>query len=383
MAIKILFGIVILALILLVGLPLALYWSGVELFSFGSQRPSGTKEVLLRSEDQGNTWQATLSEDPRIAFPSGIFDMVVRPENPHIIFMGSRKNGIWKSVNLGKTWAKVFDTSGVLDPAADVYDIEIASSTSPVMYVAVFQKNRGRVLKSENQGASFREVYVTTADKVAVFDLFVNPSDSNHITMITGQGGFFESKNGGATWRVRRWFTEPLIKLIVNPDDKKEMYLMAASGKIFKSVDGGDHWGDLAADAEGSALTISQYPSDMFGPFFGIFSSESAPKTFIMDPGKPSTLYSGSRKGLFRSQDSGLIWKQLPLLIHPEALPIRAVAIDPRSSLTMYVGVLSQLHQSYDGGMTWNMKNIPSALFITKLFIHPLKPDIMFAVMGK
>jgi hypothetical protein len=66
--------------------------------------------ALLRSSDRGKTWlKANLpfknggNEDGR-----GMGErLIVHPRDSKVLFFGTRRNGLWKSVNFGASWAKV------------------------------------------------------------------------------------------------------------------------------------------------------------------------------------------------------------------------------------------------------------------------------------
>ena len=96
-----------------------------------------------------------------------------------------------------------------------------------------------------------------------------------------------------------------------------------------------------------------------------------------------TTLYLGSGSGVLRSSNGGFTWERLNILIPPEALPVRAVAVGPRSSNTIFAGASAQLHRSDDGGTNWRVKFLPTGGKIKSLLIHPLKQEIMFAILER
>ncbi len=66
--------------------------------------------AILRSDDQGKTWKIT-----PLPFKNGGNEdgrnngerLVVDPNDPRILFFGSRRNGLWKSADSGNTWNQV------------------------------------------------------------------------------------------------------------------------------------------------------------------------------------------------------------------------------------------------------------------------------------
>lgn len=372
---------------LVVILPFVLSMAGVNVLQFGSiggGAGGSASEGLLRSDDSGNKWvNAAVSEDPNInLFPKGIFNIVFHPEDPDIIFLGSHNSGLWVSKNNGKSWRKSVDKNKVLDPRSDVYRVAVSPSDTLIIYLAVFQSNRGRVLKSSDGGGSFREVYFVSADRYGVFDIYVNPVNPDHVIIATGQGGILESLNGGVTWRVVKWFTEALARLYISPRSLNEMYVVTSSGNLWRSLDGGENWGDLPEGVNDTTTAAPYPPQGVINPF-GIFSGRRLLDEFVADPLRLSTFYIGSSHGLLRSENGGNSWKRLDVLIPPDALPVDAVATSPENSSLIFAGASNQLYRSEDYGTNWRVQILPASARIITLTIHPLRPEVMFAVLGR
>lgn len=389
-------------LALIVIIPFIFSIAGVKILQFGSVGggPSSSIESLLRSVDEGDIWEnVSKSADKRLAFPQQILDLSFHPKDPDILYAGSKGAGLWKSNDTGKSWQKIFDASKILLPEADVYKVAISSSTPDVIYLAVFQDKRGRVLKSDNGAKSFREIYFTSVNQAGVYDIYVSPANSDVLSVITGQGGILESSTGGRTWKVRQWFIQALTKIMVNPVLSAERYLITGRREFFKTFDGGENWTKLefledenaqigrgfeTSGRVGDQRVVGFPPSEEF--FASPFSSSGSASRFeviVMDPVRSATLFMGSRAGLSKSINGGFTWSRINVLIPPEALPVEAVAVRPYNNRVIFVGASSQLHQSRDGGINWSAKILPIKTRIKKLLFHPLRPEVMFAVLGR
>lgn len=390
MVLKIILVILVIVLGLVVVLPFVLNIAGFNVFQFGSISGGAISagEGLLRSKDGGESWvSVTNSSDKRIRFPQEILDISFHATSSDIIFLGSKGSGLWKSMNGGSSWQKVVDKARVLDPRADVYRVAVSRSQPRIIYLAVFQNSRGRVLKSEDGGGSFREMYFVTANRFGVFDLYADPSDANHVIIATGQGGVLETRNGGRTWRVKRWFSEALTRLVVNPYFSGEMFVTTSGKNLFKTFDGGENWADLneglqrVANSRGELEGRPSFQPSL-NPFAGGAFGKSL-EALVADPNVFTTIYIGSQDGLLRSTNGGFSWERLNVLIPPEALPVKAVVVDPRNSSTIFAAALNQIHRSEDGGINWNVKTLAVNGRIARILIHPLKPDTMFIVLGR
>lgn len=384
MALKIILGALLAVIVLVVILPLSLSYLGFQIFNLGTTPKKTTRVAiatsLLRSEHQGDAWN-NVSVAPSIAaFPASVLAMAFHPQNPSIIFIGTNGQGLWRSSNMGKTWSRMNDAKHVLLPTASVYDVELSASNPEVMYVAVFQQNRGRVLVSNDGGSTFAEIYATTADTTGVFDVLVDSGNPKHVSIVTGQNGFLDSANGGETWRVRKWFSEPLVRITVNPRNPQQMFILTGSGKILRSEDAGNNWTELNAHS-GDTVTVDAFPQGFSFFSFGKGGGQTLSAIpFIIDPQNSSVLYSGSAKGLLRSSDAGDNWARLNLPIPPEAQSVSAIAVHPEHAQTMFVAVGARILRSDDAGINWSMTSLPGIKGIKNIFIHPARPDIMFLV---
>lgn len=381
--------IILLALIFFVAVPVALYIAGINIFSGNNVSPASPQQtgianisgILIRSEDGGTTWKsAGISENPNVAFPSAIYSFAIHPNDSNTLYLGGAASGLWKSANQGRTWNQIADENNALDSGADIYDIIIAGTNPDVIYVAAYQKNHGRVLKSEDGGSHFFELYVTSGDKAGVFGVIADPADKKHLLAATGEGALIETTNGGQTWRIKKLFTRPIARLIGNPPNIQELYVINADGKVLKSVTGGKDWSD----------EIGVLPSENIAPGYelGLFDfftqhAKGAGGIFMLDPSNASRAYLAQGTRLLRSEDAGLTWNEITLLFPKELLPPTAVTIDPHKSSTIFAAAANELHKSTDDGATWRNIPLPEGVRILNLIIHPKDSDVMFAVVGK
>ncbi|MDP3779071.1 MAG: hypothetical protein Q8R30_03470 [bacterium] len=386
--------IILLGIAVFVILPFTLFWFGVNLFPQGgvSVTPQGQQSnvskvaedlgILIRSEDGGVTWHnAARSENPTIVFPSHVYALVNHPKDPDVMYVTGTGAGLWKSVNRGLTWNKMIDAGGVLIPEADVYDVELLGPNGDVMYVGVYEKTHGRILRSDDGGAHFTEVYVTSKERTPVYDVVIDPADKKHVLAVTGEGTVIETKNSGATWRIKKIFAKPIMRLIGNPRNVSELYAINADGEVLKSVTGGSDWSDPLGTPQGERPPLEHYPPTLYD-LFG-----SPPKgldtVFMLDPNNASRAYLAFQKSLLRSSDAGLTWKEVNLLFNKDILPVRALAIDPHKSSIMFIAASKELNKSTDGGETWSNIPLPAGVGMKRLMINSHDSNLMFAVIGK
>ena len=121
----------------------------------------------MRTADGGRTFQRTDvpfkmggNEDGRSAGER----LAVDPNNDHVLYLGSRNDGLWRSADFGATWAKVraFPVSGRTNGIGVIFEIfdkasGLRGQATPVIYAGVSQDGPG-LYRSADSGATWQAV---------------------------------------------------------------------------------------------------------------------------------------------------------------------------------------------------------------------------------
>lgn len=197
-----------------------------------------------------------------------------------------------------------------------------------------------------------------------VRDLVVDPKDPNRFYFGTLDGQIYTSADGGKRWELLYNFNKPKLfmdHILVDLRDSKVLYVAAhrhkQPGGFFKSTDGGRAWRE-SKELKNEAL-------------HSLAQSES----------EPNVLIAGTFNGIFRSDDSGETWSQLPTYNTPNLVHIESLAIDPRTPDIIYAGTWWLPYKTVDGGKTWNsIKNgIIDDSDIFAINIDPRDPNHVIA----
>jgi photosystem II stability/assembly factor-like uncharacterized protein len=197
-----------------------------------------------------------------------------------------------------------------------------------------------------------------------VRSLVVDPNNPDRFYLGTLDGQIYTSADGGKSWELLYNFNKPKLfvdHIIVDPRDSRTLYVAAhrhkEAGGFFKSIDGGRKWRE-SGELKNEAL-----------------------HSLIQSDSEPNVLIAGTFNGIFRSDNSGDIWTQLPTYNTPGLVHVESLAIDPRTSKTIYAGTWYLPYKTTDGGQTWrSIKNgIIDDSDIFAIDIDPRDPNHVIA----
>jgi photosystem II stability/assembly factor-like uncharacterized protein len=308
---------------------------------------------IFKSTDAGGTWRGV---GPTLA---QVRVLAIDPEIPTTLYVGTNFGGAFKSTDGGGSWGAIAPTGTsvahlAIDPQTPTTLYAGAYPLSGVYRSADGGQSWGRVNRPGSSAPA--DIYALAIDPQTPTTLYVNASATN------GDGGFFKSTDGGATWsRVWPWLGGVLA---VDPQTPTTLYASFRQVELAKSTDAGGSW------TTGTSL--------------------SSPITCLaIDSRTPTTIYAGTtvylgtavayRGGVFRSTDGGITWSEV--IAGLTNLDVRALAIDPQTPTTVYAGTYGGgVFKSTDGGGSWSALNTGlSDLYLSALAIDPQSPATVYA----
>ncbi|HET9838554.1 MAG TPA: glycosyl hydrolase, partial [Candidatus Angelobacter sp.] len=269
-------------------------------------------------------------------------------------------NGVYKSVDGGKTWKNV----GLKD-SQHIGAVLVDPKNPNIAFVAALghaygpNEERG-LFRTTDGGATWKKVLYKDA-KTGAIDVVFDPRNSNTLFASLwevyrtpwslnsgGPGsGLYKSTDGGATWTHLEGHGLPAgilgrIGVSVSGADSNKVYAMveAKEGGLYRSDDGGENW--IRMNEDGRLRQRAWYFSHIFA-----------------DPKAADTVYV-LNTGLFRSTDGGRSFNLLPAP-HGDH---HGLWIDPDYPERLINGNDGGATISIDGGRTWSTQyNQPTAQF--------------------
>ncbi|MGA3049552.1 MAG: transcriptional regulator [Terracidiphilus sp.] len=191
------------------------------------------------------------------------------------------------------------------------------------------------------------------------------PGQPSHLYLGTTNSWIYESLDEGGSWH-RLAKLDPAEDLVVDNilvDSANVSVIFAGGwragkrdGGLWVSGDSGQHW-KAVDDLRGqSILSLVQAPSDA------------------------KILFAGTLEGVYRSEDSGVTWKQISPEGSKEIHEVESLAVDPENPEIVYAGTWHLPWKTEDGGANWN--NIKKGLIddsdVFSIIIDPQKPRTVF-----
>jgi photosystem II stability/assembly factor-like uncharacterized protein len=320
---------------------------------------------VWKTTDGGVTWTA-LTDKEKFA---SVGSLAVAPSDPNVIYVGTGEacirgnisygNGVYKSVDAGKTWTHLG-----LEDTRHIGRVIVDPRNPDVVFVAAlghaFGKNAERgVFRTTDGGKSWEKVLYKD-DKTGAIDITFDPRNAHILyaalweahrtpwSMESGGAGsgLYKSSDGGTTWRRLEGHGLPegmlgRIGVAVGADANRVYALIEAEqGGLYRSDDAGETWEKVNEDHR--FRQRAWYFTHIFA-----------------DPKSNDTLYI-LNTGLFRSTDGGHKFALLPAP-HGDH---HGLWIDPTNAERLINGNDGGVTITVDGGKTWTRQdNQPTAQF--------------------
>jgi len=307
---------------------------------------------------------------------------------PDTFYFGSVGGGVWKSLNSGRTWSPIFDSTDV----ASIGAIGVAPSNPDVVYVGTGEADMrdsiafgSGVYKSTDAGKTWKHLGLENTKQIG--RIIVDPKNPNTV-FVAALGnvyapnpdrGVYRSRDGGATWQKVLFKNDDVgaIDLAFDPVDSKIVYATlwnvrrppwfiyapanGPGGGIYKSVDGGSTWKEISEGIplEGRGhIGISVAPANR-NRIYAVVDAKDG--------------------GVFSSNDAGATWTRLSSdkRLWDRGWYFEKVTADPKNADVVYV-MNTSTYRSTDAGKTWTpIKGAPGGDDYHQLWINPDDPKRM------
>ncbi|UCG85506.1 MAG: glycosyl hydrolase [Gemmatimonadota bacterium] len=342
-----------------------------------------------------------------------ISDIAVHPTNKSIWYIAAASGGLWKTTNAGTSFSPIFDGEG----SYSIGEVVIDPNNPNVVWVGTGENNAQRsvsygdgVYKSIDGGRSWTNMGLPQSEHIG--RILIDPRNSD-VVYVASQGpvfngggdrGLYKTTDGGSTWNKildgGEWAgVSDVVRDPRNPDvliasvwqRARRQFAYIAGGPesgLHRSTDGGETWtrsqrGLPSGDLGRIGLTISPVDPDIVyaiveaasnGGFYrsqnnGVTWERMSDRVSIglyyqeieADPVKVDRVYSMDTYNWI-SDDGGRTFQRLGE--SNKHVDNQALWIDPDDNNHLILGCDGGLYQSFDRGATYDFfQNLPLGQF--------------------
>jgi photosystem II stability/assembly factor-like uncharacterized protein len=311
---------------------------------------AGTQHGLIVWRSRNGGW-----EEVSRGFEDGIIDSIYGCHRcPERVYVGVTHNGLYRTEDGGRGWAKVLD--------GDIRSVTVDPTSDDVIYSGVEPVG---LYRSENRGESWQELtsLKTLPEEVRqnwrfpqpphqghIRSIFVHPDDPKVIYLCIEHGGIVRSFDRGGSWEdVSKGIDYLDIHVISNLPHRFDRYYVATARGFFTSDEPAKGW----VRAE-SGLTRDYFHDFLFLP------PERAGQNPTMllatadkSPGFWRRESRGARAALFKSVDCAQSWQRIGQGIAHNLDPmVWALVHHPHDPNAVFAGLgdVARGHASGTGG---------------------------------
>lgn len=322
---------------------------------------------VWKTVDAGNTW---LPVSDTAFHSSSVGALAVAPSDPNVIYVGMGEaairntaimgDGIYKSIDAGKSWKHVFTLN-----ASATGRIIIHPKNPEIAYAAVMGKMFGTnsergVYRTRDGGKTWQQILYKN-DSTGAIDIDFDPSNPNTMYASLWQvyrlpwklnsggngSGLYKSYDGGDTWMLlskNPGMPKGLLGKIcvaVSATNPQRVYALVENknARIYRSDNGGKTWD--TASAKNDLTQRPWYFSEIF-----------------CDPNNENTVYV-SNVEFWKSIDGAMTFSK----IEQEHGDNHDMWINPSNSQNFIIADDGSAAVTFNGGRTWTKEDLPTCQF--------------------
>ncbi|MFC4233146.1 hypothetical protein ACFOW1_14690 [Parasediminibacterium paludis] len=312
------------------------------------------------------------------------------PQQPNVFYIGVNNGGVWKTTDYGRTWLPIFDGQST----GSIGDVAVAPSNPNVLYVGSGEGLQrpdlsvgNGMYKSVDAGKTWQHLGLKDGQQIG--GIAVDPTNENRLFVAVlghpygpnSERGVYRSTDGGSSWEKVLYKDDNTgaVQVAIDPKNPNVIYADMWAGRqgpwengawngpgsgLFKSTDGGNTWQQLTNGLPTVAQGLGRIG-------------------FCIAPSNPNRLYAtvdaGDNGGMYRSDDGGQHWKSISNdgRYWGRGSDFAEVKVDPKNENIVYTANVV-VWKSTNGGSTWkDFRGAPGGDDYHRIWINPDNSNIM------
>ncbi len=254
---------------------------------------------------------------------------------------------------------KISDWDIVGPNGGDVRVVTIDPKDKDRLYVSTLD---GQIHTSPDGGKTWNLLVNLNRPQLVLDQLLIDSRDSK-IIYTSGHrhkepGGFFMTKDGGATWKEAKELRKESIHSMEQSSKNPNLIFAGTTNGLWKSENSGDDWQKI----ESSTMPDTTIDS------------------LAIDPRDENTIYAGTWWRAYKTTDGGKNWRLIKNGMIDDS-DVFAIKIDPKNPDHVIASACSGIYESYDKAEKWaKVQGIPSQSRRTRdIEINPANSSTVYA----
>ena len=313
---------------------------------------AGTWHLPWKTTDGGANWH-NIKEG--VIDDSDVFSIIIDPKQPTTIF-ASACSGIYKSDNSGELFKKV---QGIPSTARRTRVL----MQDPVNRNVVYAGTTEGLYRTAAAGTNWQRV---TGPDVIVNDVYVDPSNPQHVLLATDRSGVLESIDGAFSFRSSNsgFSQRQVAAILLDAKNPNTIYAGVVNDKgyggVFVSVNNGLAWQQRSTGLEGRdvfSLSQSKDGSVFAGTSHGVFRWDGSmwqPVNKVVNYADKITHTGAGKKRVTKTI----------LVAQPATILAAKVNQIDATSDTWFAATADGLYQSANQGASWQGPGLKPPSFV-------------------
>ena len=388
-------------------------WGGGGFFWSAAIDPSNAKVMYLggdvngicKSEDKGKSWRFINNG----LHEYGVYSMAISKSNPKVLYVMT-PNGMAKTVNGGEKWTPLTETLKAKQNLSthrpgSVRAIAIDPTNPDVVYAG---SAKGVVCKSMDGGASWKDVNYLSAIKTDDSGPKLKPASGEGFLWVTykspagewGHSGRIEKflDANGKDWSAYKTLTGSFYAPVGAPEFKVSLVIQSGSGWTWQegkpATSEAGKWVDVSFDLSAAkdlnSVKMMHYVIRANGAAFegdlGIDAVKLQPSdgSAAVVVGEWNTAGANEGWRLTTAADAPFVKAMAPSLAPatPSQAPIASITVSETDHNTLYIAHRKLgVFKSTDGAATWTLLDTPKEA--ANISIFPKDSRLLYGAFGK
>lgn len=311
---------------------------------------------VLKSIDGGKAWEEKtyVDRDEKNNIitigDSFVYNIKTSPLDDRILVVATRNNGLYISYDQGEQWQLL---SG--DIGKDIKNYSFSMASPRTFYIA----HQNKVYKTVNGGIDWNVLYIDKdSDIVSVYD---DPEYTDNLYIFTSDGRVIKQNSSGSF--VLHNFNNSnysygyakgvgIKNAFFYDDTAQTHYILFNDNSIFVTSDYGETYNMIGSMPSGTVYNLYLYHNNT------------------------SSLLLSTSSGLFRTNNKGDDWDEIPLLSVDKN--ISTLAISKKNKNIIYYSMGNLLYKTVDDGYNWSVVEGPTNRTISAIDISPQNNQVLF-----